>query len=316
MIYNTTTQTLPVYDIDTGLSDIDFESYLGIFDISHAYFNAEKKALEAYKANNYVMNTVLESQIQIIKEEAEESIWEKVKRWFNEFCAKMSNLWNNIKNFLFKMVSTNKQFLEHFKAAANNTRTTTGNYIDISNCLAKIQEYTSKIITFNDYIKVLNNEHANHDENWLKGTDHEKVTRDDLFNDIKKKLGINDNEMTSDNLKDKLKTAAIGEKKERTYSGKEAYECMNTAVTKMPTYKTVDLILNKLVQHRNEFVQKIDKKGSNAEYECMLFALVGSVMSKLIGVVSSCTSALVSNCRKIIYETNKPEEPKKNESED
>ena len=102
------------FDIEEEERQFAFESMMNAFEINRIHCEAELVAIEAYKDYNGNMS-VLESQFEVVKEEAEKGIIEKVKAWVIKAWNWIKNTVSKFKNWVVGLFSKQKAFINKYK---------------------------------------------------------------------------------------------------------------------------------------------------------------------------------------------------------
>lgn len=147
-------ESIEDFDIAEDEREFAFETSLHILDCNYILCEAEQVAIEAYSDYNGNMS-VLESQFEVVKEEAEKGFIDKIKGWISKAWNWIKTTVIKIKNWIIGLFSKRQAFINKYKD--DETEVT----VDITNfdkAKKKILEYSKEATTMADKVKEFYND--------------------------------------------------------------------------------------------------------------------------------------------------------------
>ena len=137
------------FDIEEEERNFAFETALYKLECNSIMCEADHIAIEAYNDYNGNMS-ILESQFEVVKEEAEKSIFEKIKAWISKAWNWIKNMAIKIKNWVLGLFSKRKAFIDKYK---NDTRSVSAELIDFNKAKSIIMEFSNEATVMTEKIK-------------------------------------------------------------------------------------------------------------------------------------------------------------------
>lgn len=316
MKYKTSVKSAPVteklmnrdYDVFSGASTIAFENAVELFEIQHIKLNAERLAMEAYIKNDGKMTSVLESQMIVLREDAQESVWEKIKTFFRNLIQKIKNFGAKVMDFITKIFSSNEKFLARFASVEKDNTTTEYTGPDLKKMQTAIHTLggsgTNGIYDgLVKKIKEVAEKSANND------TEYFSKSKDEYFKDqilpvLSGTLGPN---TTFDSYNNNLKEYIFGKEPQKfTVKGSEVYAILKDLKgIYRPFSDRINGIINFLSRVYNKIVAAVSKEGSVAEKSASILASLQNCAETMFSNTMTALNKTVSICRHCIFDIYK-----------
>ena len=265
-------------DFMSDIYEMSLEACILSNDISDIEYQHEMMAIEAYREANGDSEAI-ESELNIIREASEKSIWQRVKDFLKSVLEKLKAMWAKFKNWIVGIFTSNDKLIKKFKGKRGEIH---GEFYEIDkNCIANLQNIANakmeddKKATFNKL----------YFEMELLTTGYQKNPR--IVEAIKA--------TKVEDMRKAVYAATIAEKKERTL---KIEDCVEMLEKSKALYKVLNEIYLKSETLINKFIslfkdeEKVDPIVKHGSILCV--TMVNTSVRALNIAVSESRRALMS----------------------
>ena len=295
-------------DVDFNIEEEEhqfaFESMLTNFDINRIACEAELVAIEAYKEYNGNMS-VLESQFEIVREEAEQGIVEKIKGWITRAWEWIKSMFTKFKNWIVGLFSKQKAFVNKYKD--DDTQVTAEIY-DFDKVKSKIVEYSNEATVIAEKVK----EYHNKSINSLVPVPDDGQSVSDFIEKNKSLFGFTHSFESAEKVAEIMNKDIDAEKKSATFK-------MKDFVSKLEAFAKVkdDVNTSTFTKKMAKLAMEVKVKASPKDNGIMKPKTIFGIVRDVLGICLKIMSTYMTIIKKVInsnMEAVQKAYPKKEES--